>query len=72
MKIELDLKTLITLAGIVAMLSGFLYTTQLRLDNLEEQIVAVEDKQERLKRRVRVKPNKSNVHQRGSKHDQKK
>jgi len=52
MKFEFDLKTLITLIGIVAMLGGFLYTTQLRLDNLEEQIVSVEKKQERLERRL--------------------
>ena len=50
MKLQLDLKTLITLAGIVAMLSGFMYKTQLRLDNIEEDLVSIERSLSKLKR----------------------
>jgi len=35
---KLDLKTLITMGGILAVLGGFYFTTQLRLDSLEEKI----------------------------------
>ena len=35
---KLDLKTLITIGGIVAALGGIYFTTQLRLDSLEEKI----------------------------------
>jgi hypothetical protein len=42
MKITLDLKTLVTLGGILAMLSGFVYTTTLRLNNIEEQVDSLE------------------------------
>ena len=36
--IKLDLKTLITVGGVIAVLGGFYFTTQLRLDSLEEKI----------------------------------
>jgi len=42
MKFNLDIKQLITLFAIVAVLGGFYYTTQLRLDRLE---AAIESKQ---------------------------
>tara|TARA_R110000824_G_scaffold59842_3_gene160381 strand:- start:344 stop:547 length:204 start_codon:yes stop_codon:yes gene_type:complete len=51
MKIELDLKTLITLGGIIAMLSGFVYTTSLRLEMVESRLERVEDEQTTLKKR---------------------
>jgi len=51
MKIELDLKTLITLGGIIAMLSGFVYTTSLRLEMVESRLERVEDDQTTLKKR---------------------
>ena len=38
MEIKLDIKTLITAAGIVAVLGGFYYSTQYRLVLLENQI----------------------------------
>lgn len=74
MKIELDLKTLVTLGGIVAMLSGFVYTTTLRLDNIEEQVIQLEEEQAKLVRRTRVKSNKPKIQKqkKGTKHDQKK
>jgi len=51
MKIELDLKTLLTLGGIIAMLGGFVYTTSLRLEMVESRIERVEDEQRTVKKR---------------------
>jgi len=51
MKIELDLKTLLTLGGIIAMLSGFVYTTSLRLEMVESRLERVENEQTTLKKR---------------------
>ena len=67
MKIQLDLKTLITLAGIVAMLSGFVYTTTLRLDLIDQRIEKVEDDCQRLKRSSRSKKNHSQDSKKGNK-----
>ena len=36
--IKLDVKTLITVGGIFVALGGFYYTTQLRLESLEEKV----------------------------------
>ena len=58
MKFEIDLKTLLTLGGILAMLAGFVYTTKLRLENIEAQITKVEEQVDYLKRRSRIKQNK--------------
>ena len=55
MKITLDVPTLISLAGILAMLSGFVYTTTLRLNNIE---AAVEELDEKLDRKLRKKDRK--------------
>ena len=41
MNITLDVKTLLTIAGIIAILGGFYYTTQHRLTLLEEKILYV-------------------------------
>jgi hypothetical protein len=38
MKINLDLKTLITIVTFAAMMGGFYYTTQTRLDGLENDV----------------------------------
>ena len=43
-KLTLDIKTLITVCGIIAMLGGFYYSTQYRLDALEEQITKISQK----------------------------
>ena len=67
MKIQLDLKTLITLAGIVAMLSGFVYTTKLRLDLIDQRIEKVEDDYRRLKRSSRSKKSHSQCSKKGTK-----
>jgi len=58
MKFEIDLKTLLTLGGILAMLAGFVYTTKLRLENIEAQVTKVEEQVDYLKRRSRSKHNK--------------
>ena len=55
MKVEFDIKTLITLGGIVAMLSGFVYTTRLRLEIFDQRIEKVESDYHHLKRRLRPK-----------------
>jgi hypothetical protein len=38
---KFDLKTLITLAGIIMLMGGFYYTTQLRLEILENEVHAL-------------------------------
>ena len=53
MKITLDFKTLITLGGILAMLSGFVYTTTLRLNNIEEQVEKLEGAQHHIQRKLK-------------------
>ena len=40
-KVTFDIKTLIAIAGIIAMLGGFYYSTQHRLDTLENQLSKV-------------------------------
>ena len=55
MKIEFDIKTLITLGGIVAMLSGFVYTTRLRLEIFDQRIEKIESDNHQLKRKLRPK-----------------
>jgi hypothetical protein len=58
MKFEIDFKTLLTLAGVLAMLAGFFFTTKLRLDYIEQQIVELEEEQEQLNQRLRIKKGK--------------
>lgn len=50
---KLDIKTLITLFTIAATLGGFYYSTQIRLDNLEEDVVKVQKQIKRLTRQVK-------------------
>ena len=54
MSITLDFKTLIALCGIVALLGGFYYTTQIRLADLEftadEQTAAISELRRHFKR----------------------
>ncbi len=47
---KIDIKTLITLLTLAAALGGFYYTTQDRLDHLEENISKLEKKVNRLVR----------------------
>jgi len=63
---KLDLKTVATLLGVIALLGswvihfgGFYYTTQLRLDNIEESISQLEKKVNRShKKRKHTNENK--------------
>lgn len=63
MKFEIDLKTLLTLGGILAMLAGFFYTTKLRLENIETQIVKIEEDYDRLNRKLNRKSTKKSKEQ---------
>ena len=42
MTTEIDIKTAITIGAIIAVLGGFYYTTQLRLDHIENELERVE------------------------------
>jgi hypothetical protein len=59
MKIELDIKTLITLGGIVAMLSGFVYTTRMRFDLIDTRLEQLEDHQSVIKRKLKFRDHKT-------------
>ena len=52
---KLDIKTVITLCTFVATLAGFYYSTQIRLDNLEEEVVQIEKQVKRLTRQLKQK-----------------
>jgi hypothetical protein len=47
---KLDVKTLITLLTIAATLGGFYYTTQIRLDTLEQEIAQVKKQIKKINR----------------------
>ena len=47
---KLDIKTLITIITFAATMGGFYYTTQLRLDHLEENIASIEKKIKHIKK----------------------
>jgi len=53
--VKLDIKTVITLCTFVATLAGFYYSTQIRLDNLEEEVSQVEKQVKRLTRQLKNK-----------------
>jgi len=44
MKFTLDIKTILTVGGLIALLGGFYYSTQYRLTSLESKIEAVDMK----------------------------
>tara|TARA_R100000152_G_C6661233_1_gene100053 strand:- start:214 stop:372 length:159 start_codon:yes stop_codon:yes gene_type:complete len=48
---KIDIKTLITLLTIAATLGGFYYTTQSRLDNLEQEVTTLKKQVKRLARK---------------------
>ena len=52
---KLDIKTVITLCTFVATMAGFYYSTQIRLDNLEEEVVQIEKQVKRLTRQLKQK-----------------
>ena len=49
---KLDAKTLIPILSIVALLGGFYYTTQLRLDTFEEQVGTFDTLEQELSKRI--------------------
>lgn len=53
MKINLDLKTLITIVAFAATMGGFYYSTQERLDNLENDISILDKKIKRFHRLIK-------------------
>ncbi len=54
-KINLDLKTLITIVAFAATMGGFYYSTQERLANLEDEISVLDKKIKRLNRLIKGK-----------------
>ena len=50
-KINLDLKTLITIVTFAAMMGGFYYTTQIRLNDLENDISKLQKQVKRIARK---------------------
>jgi hypothetical protein len=55
---EIELSTLIKIGGTIAMLAGFMYTTQYRLNELEEDIVELQQEQKKLHKRI-IRHNKT-------------
>jgi len=45
---KIDVKTVITLLGFAAVLGGFYYTTQMRLDSLEKDVAHLSRKVHRM------------------------
>lgn len=52
---KLDIKTLITIITFAATMGGFYYSTQLRLDHLEDKVTGIEKQIKQLKRQVNKK-----------------
>lgn len=50
MKLDLDLKTLITIVAFAATMGGFYYTTQSRLDSLETEVTQLQKQIKRITR----------------------
>jgi len=60
----LDIKTILTVGGIIALLGGFYYSTQYRLTSLEDKIESVDRKMDiqtgeltQIKKQLRKKAN---------------
>jgi hypothetical protein len=49
-KLDLDLKTLITIVAFAATMGGFYYTTQSRLDSLETEVTQLQKQIKRVTR----------------------
>ena len=56
---KLDIKTLITIVTFAAAMGGFYYSTQLRLDHLEDNLATVEKQIKQLKRQKNKKAKKN-------------
>ncbi len=48
---KLDIKTVITLLTFAAVLGGFYYTTQMRLDSLEKDVTTLSKKVQRMSKK---------------------
>ena len=55
MKLNLDLKTLVTIITFAVAASGFYYTTQTRIDNLETKVFQLQKQVKRLARITKQK-----------------
>ena len=51
MNMKVDIKTLITICTIAATLGGFYYTTQSRLDSLEQEVTSLKKQIKRIARK---------------------
>ena len=59
MKFDLDLKTLITIITFAVSVAGFYYSTQSRLDDLENKIFVLDKKVKRFARQNNTKDTKN-------------
>ena len=50
---KLDIKTVITLLTIASALGGFYYTTNMRLDSLEQQVLDLKEADTKLRKLIR-------------------
>ena len=55
MKAEIDIKTALTVGGIIALLAGFYYTTKMRLDNIEQEVSELHSEIEKTNKLIRRK-----------------
>ena len=55
---KLDMKMLLSIGAILVTLAGFYYTTQMRLDRLEEEIVELRATDGKLKKMIHKKTRK--------------
>jgi len=49
---KLDIKTIITLLTMAAALGGFYYTTQMRLDSLEQEVASLKKADSKLRKLI--------------------
>ena len=54
MDLKLDIKTLITLLTIAATLGGLYYTTQSRIDSLEDDVASMSKQIKRINKQIRT------------------
>ena len=57
---KLDLKMLLSIGAILVTLAGFYYTTQMRLDRLEEEITELRASDGKLRKMIQRKLRKTN------------
>jgi hypothetical protein len=52
---KIDLKTVVTLLTMAALLGGFYYTTNMRLDSLEQQVSSLKESNVKLRKLINKK-----------------